>query len=114
MKGTIWFDMDGTIADLYGVDNWLAMLRAYDATPYIQAKPMLNMSKLARLLHKAQAEGWRIGIVSWLSKEPQASYDQEVTQAKASWLKKHLCFDRFMSYRCRKKRLERKAQLTNS
>lgn len=90
MTKTIWFDMDGTIADLYNVNNWLAMLRAYDATPYIQAKPMLNMSRLARLLHKAQARGWRVGIVSWLSKEPTASYDIEVTQAKASWLKKHL------------------------
>ena len=24
------FDMDGTVADLNGVDNWLPMLRAYD------------------------------------------------------------------------------------
>ena len=29
----IWFDMDGTIANLYGVENWLPMLRAYDPTP---------------------------------------------------------------------------------
>ena len=28
------FDMDGTIADLYGVENWLPKLRAYDPTPY--------------------------------------------------------------------------------
>ena len=26
----IWFDMDGTIADLYGVEDWLPKLRAYD------------------------------------------------------------------------------------
>lgn len=30
---TINFDMDGTIADLYGVDNWLEMLIAEDTTP---------------------------------------------------------------------------------
>lgn len=30
---TIWFDMDGTIADLYGVDGWLEMLIAEDPTP---------------------------------------------------------------------------------
>ena len=31
---TIWFDMDGTIANLYGVDNWLDKLHASDASPY--------------------------------------------------------------------------------
>ena len=50
---TIWFDMDGTIADLYAVENWLPMLRAYDPAPYTLAKPLVHMATLARLLHKA-------------------------------------------------------------
>lgn len=29
----IYFDMDGTIANLYAVEGWLPMLRAYDPTP---------------------------------------------------------------------------------
>lgn len=28
---TIFLDMDGTIADLYGAKDWLLRLRAYDA-----------------------------------------------------------------------------------
>ena len=90
MKKTVWFDMDGTIADLYAVDNWLEMLRNYDPTPYAIAKPLVNMSKLARKLHKMQAEGWNIGIISWSSKVSTPEYDEAVAQAKASWLKKHL------------------------
>ena len=31
---TIYFDMDGTIANLYGVDGWLDMIINRDATPY--------------------------------------------------------------------------------
>ena len=31
---TIYFDMDGTIADLYGVNNWLHRIRTYDAKIY--------------------------------------------------------------------------------
>ena len=87
---TVWFDMDGTIADLYGVQNWLTMLRAQDPTPYAQAAPKLNMSKLAKLLHQVQAAGWRIGIISWLSKEPDPTYDLAVTRAKKRWLNTHL------------------------
>ena len=33
MNITINFDMDGTLANLYGVENWLEMLEAEDTTP---------------------------------------------------------------------------------
>lgn len=90
MERKICFDMDGTIANLYAVENWLNMLRAYDPTPYAQAEPMLNMSAFARLLHKAQKLGYEIVIISWLSKEPTAEYDKAVAQAKLQWLQNHL------------------------
>ena len=86
----ICFDMDGTIANLYAVENWLNMLRAYDPTPYAQAEPMLNMSAFARLLHKAQRLGYEIVIISWLSKTSTTDYDMAVTQAKIEWLRSHL------------------------
>lgn len=87
---TIYFDMDGTIANLYAVNGWLEKLRAFDATPYAEAVPMVNMALLARMLNKAKANGYRVGIVSWLSKEPTPQYDNAVTKAKLQWLRKHL------------------------
>lgn len=86
----IWFDMDGTIANLYGVDNWLEKLRNFDASPYACAKPLLNLSLLARLLHKAQVNGHKVGIISWLSKNSNFDYDNKVTLAKMEWLRIHL------------------------
>ena len=90
MKRKIWFDMDGTIADLYGVENWLDMLCASNPTPYKLAKPLVNMSKLARKLNQLQRAGYQIGIISWLSKNSTTAYDEAVTAAKKWWLKKHL------------------------
>ncbi len=90
MTKAIYFDMDGTLADLYAVENWLPMLRAYDPTPYEAAEPMLHLSTLARLLNRLQREGWTIGIVSWLSKNPTEEYDKLVTIAKLKWLSTHL------------------------
>ena len=75
---TIWFDMDGTIANLYGVENWLPKLQAHDASPYADAKVMWNMNQLARLLNRVQAIGYGIGIISWLSKCPTEDYDKAV------------------------------------
>ena len=86
----IYLDMDGTIANLYAVENWLSMLRAFSPAPYEQAKVMVNMSQLARVLNKLQKQGWHIGIVSWLSKEPTREYDIVVAKAKYTWLYKHL------------------------
>ena len=40
---TINFDMDGTIADLYGVENWLEYLIAENTFPYANARPLLHL-----------------------------------------------------------------------
>lgn len=87
---TFCFDMDGTIADLYGVNGWLEMLIASDETPYAIAKPLVNMSRLARRIHKVQAQGHRVEIISWLSKSGTPEYNIAVTRAKIEWLAKHL------------------------
>lgn len=86
----IWFDMDGTIADLYGVDNWLDKLIAEDATPYAEAKPIPNLSVLARFVNRLQKKGYEICIVSALAKNSTAEYDEKVKLAKTRWLKRHL------------------------
>ena len=65
-KITLYFDMDGTIADLYGVSGWLNDLDAFRTRPYDEAKCMHNMSALARAIHRAQSRGYRVGIISWL------------------------------------------------
>lgn len=87
---TIFFDLDGTLADLYGVENWLDYLRSGDTFPYENAKALLNLSLLARYLHKLQAKGFSVEIISWLSKTSTPEYDEAVTLAKLRWLKNHL------------------------
>ena len=90
MAKAIYFDMDGTIANLYAVENWLPKLRSADASPYEEAVPMVRMNLLARLLNRLQKEGYIIGIVSWLSKNSDDEYDEKVTRAKMTWLETHL------------------------
>ena len=90
MDITINFDMDGTIADLYGVENWLEMLIAEDTTPYATARPLLRLSALARKLNTLQRNGYNLAVISWLSKSGTAEYNEAVTEAKMAWLRKHL------------------------
>ena len=87
---TINFDMDGTIADLYGVENWLDYLIAGDVFPYETAEPLLRLSALARRLNNLQKNGYHLAVISWLSKSGTDEYNAEVEAVKRAWLKKHL------------------------
>ena len=90
MTKAIYFDMDGTIADLYGVDGWLDDLCAGKTRPYREARPLVDMRTLGRTLNKLQSQGWHIGIISWLAKSGSDAYGDKVAATKERWLAKHL------------------------
>lgn len=89
------FDMDGTLADFYGVENWLDYLIAEDVTPYAVARPLVNMNSLARVLNRLQRNGYKICIISWTSKSGSDEYNNRVTEVKRAWLTKHLASVQF-------------------
>lgn len=82
MMNRIYLDMDGTIANLYGVENWLEKLVNGDASPYIEAQKMVEEEVLLNLVKL----GYEIAIVSWLSKGSNKEYDRMVRNAKKEWL----------------------------
>ena len=87
----IWFDMDGTIADLYGVDGWLEDLIAHDTRPYAEAKDLYNVFDLLEVMIELKMKGYKLGVISWGSKENNREYDKAVEIVKKAWL-----YDRLM------------------
>mgnify|MGYP001080952813 FL=1 len=87
VKGVI-FDMDGTIASLYDVPDWLKKIRNEDTSPYLDAAPMWDMAELSTILNKLLEIGVEVKIVSWCAKHATKTYDDEVRKAKREWLKK--------------------------
>ena len=85
----IWFDMDGTIADFYGVENWLGMLMEEDTTPYREAKPLIATELLVKVLVELIEKGYSINIVSWTSKNSTRDFAERVERAKLAWLEKY-------------------------
>ena len=86
MNKVLVFDLDGSIVDLYGVKDWLPMLRAENPLPYAIAKPLYDMDELNALIRELKAEGWRIVVTTWLAKGSTRAYDNAVRQAKIDWL----------------------------
>jgi len=89
MNRTLVFDMDGTIANLYGVENWLTALRNSDVTPYEVAEPMYDMALLNSVLNQFRLEGWKVVVTSWLAKNSTKAYNKAVAKAKTDWLEKY-------------------------
>ena len=87
---SIYFDMDGTIADLYGVSGWLDSLQEEDTKPYALAKPMMDMKRLATMLSALKNRGYHVGVISWTSKNGSEEYNQKVAEVKINWLRKNL------------------------
>ena len=86
----IYFDMDGTIADLYGRDGWLDDLMNEYTRPYREAKPLVDMRALGRELNRLKDAGYTVGVVSWLAKGATEDYNRRVAQTKLNWLRNHI------------------------
>ena len=84
------FDLDGTIANLYGVENWLEYIIAEDTTPYEIAEPLVRFATLARRLNTLKRAGYEIAVITWLAKGATEEYNKAVAETKKAWLKKHL------------------------
>lgn len=82
------FDMDGTIADLYGVEGWLPALENGIVFPYEIAEPMWDMIELAEVLNELRAREIEVRVISWLAKNSTETYKEEVRQAKLDWLER--------------------------
>lgn len=89
MNKILVFDMDGTIANFYGVDGWLNDLQNQNTRPYDIAEPIYNMNELNRILETLRANGWMIVITTWLAKDATKKYDNKVRKAKLEWLARH-------------------------
>lgn len=85
----ICFDMDGTIANLCGINNWEKKLRKENPSPYRFAKPLVNMKELRKVLIALQAKGIEIRVITWLSMNSSERYKREVRMAKQGWLEKY-------------------------
>ncbi len=88
MRKMLVFDMDGTIADLYGVDGWLNDLRTEKTRPYEIAEPLYNMAELAEVLNILRENGWTVAVTTWLAKDGTKEYNKRTAYAKKEWLAK--------------------------
>ena len=81
----IYFDMDGTIADLYGYEGWLEMLQAENTEPYEKCGCLVDFVELRNVLNDFIAAGVTIGVISWSAMNGSKDYNKRTRKAKKNW-----------------------------
>lgn len=82
----IYFDMDGTLADLYGVPGWADCLDNENPLPYRIAPALVNMDRLEAVCNALVEIGYTFGVITWLAKNSTPAYDEATTSAKMDWI----------------------------
>lgn len=85
-KINVYLDMDGTIADLYNINEWLPRLRACDETIFLECKPLITEDAL---LAYFPASMYAIKILSMTPLGASDEYCKNVEAQKDAWLDKY-------------------------
>lgn len=85
----IYFDMDGTIADLYGYNGWLELLQAEDTAPYEECGVLVDIEELRNVLNNFINAGVTIGIISWGAMNGSKEYCRRTRKAKIEWCERY-------------------------
>ena len=86
MKQVIYLDMDGTIADLYGIKNWLDNLINEVEGLFLNCEPLITEAELLKFF---PSETYELRICSMTPLNATEKYCQVVINEKNQWLDKH-------------------------
>lgn len=86
MKKRVYLDMDGTIANLYKINNWLERLQREDKTIFLECEKMVSQEKLFEIFPK---KSYEIIILSMTPKNCSEDYHKQVASQKNKWLDKN-------------------------
>jgi hypothetical protein len=86
----IYFDMDGTVADLYGEKNWLNNLRNEREGSFINLRPLVDMNELAMVCHQLMNLGYSFGVITWLPMGASYEFERVCEEEKRAWIEEFM------------------------
>lgn len=85
----IYFDMDGTIADLYGEKNWLDSLMNEKKGLFYNLPVMHDKQELITVINDLIDNGYNVSVITWMPKNVSDKYIEIVADEKRKWIAKH-------------------------
>ena len=89
MKKVLYFDMDGTIADLYNSENWLSKIQNHQPV-FENLEEMPWWATAKKLIRVLKMEfGYEVGVITWTPMDTTAEYEAIARHEKNMWLGEH-------------------------
>ena len=92
MSKKIFFDLDGTLYDLYNIENWLELLQNEDATVFERGNFIGDYDEFIAYVKELMFKGYTFGVISWLPMYATPEFENECAKVKETWVKKYLPF----------------------
>lgn len=89
MAKKIFFDMDGTIADLYNEENWSTRLLNEEKGLFRNLKLMHDKDRLTKIINDLIELGFEIEVITWTPKNVSQEYIKIVEEEKKEWVQEH-------------------------
>lgn len=93
MAVKIYFDLDGTLFDLYGKKDWLYQIENEISGVFKgHFLPYINVAELNKTVEKLLVKGVTFGVISWLPWQISTEYEEICRTEKIEWVNKNLPF----------------------
>lgn len=88
---TIYLDLDGTVYDLYNIEQWEEKLRAEQPNMYNQNRPLFT-PRIHIIVSALLRFGVKFHVITKLSKTATKNYAELTSEEKRSWVRNNLPF----------------------
>lgn len=93
MKTKIFFDLDGTVFDLYGKSNWLELLENEKSGAFNgNFLPYIDKLEFFKIVGMLMDYGVEFNVITWLPKNASAEYMEICIKEKIEWVRKNMPF----------------------
>lgn len=92
IKKECYFDLDGTIYDLYGMKDWLERIENEKPNTFTDGKFIVNYNEFMECVKQLEKQGYIFNVISWLPYNVTYNYKKKCEQEKRNWIKKFLPF----------------------
>lgn len=92
IKGYIWFDMDGTIYDLYKIPGWLDALRAGEMDIFsLDDMARKSLPRIRQAICTLIDNGWKVGVITWapMHVEMDTTTFEQCRDEKYRWIERN-------------------------
>lgn len=86
----IYFDLDGTLYNLYNQPNWLEQVTQENEQVFCDGGALYDLQELQELLDRLRKKGYVIGVITWLPKDATRDYRKKVRDVKRQWIDNNL------------------------